>query len=100
MLIPGPMQGCRCCTCQQGGGWSDTEGSERGTSGLIVSDKKLKTVHIETGDHIVVRGDRTGHVRYIGHLDNDGPPTAVYVGIELDAPGIWGVGYTICSIKI
>ena len=36
---------------------------------------------------MVVKGDRTGFVRYIGHLDNVGKPSAIFIGLELDAPG-------------
>ncbi|XP_035661178.1 uncharacterized protein LOC118405678 isoform X3 [Branchiostoma floridae] len=42
--------------------------------------------HVQLNDHVVLRGDRTGLVRYIGHLDNVGAPAVIYVGIELDAP--------------
>ncbi len=46
-------------------------------------------VGIAMHDHVVVKGDRTGFVRYVGHLDNVGQPSAIFVGLELEAPGEW-----------
>jgi len=89
LLIPGPLEGCRCTSCERTLRKEDP-GSEIETesSGLIVCDNKLKSrkLHIETGDHIVVKGEKTGYVRYLGHLDNVAPANAVFVGLELDAP--------------
>lgn len=42
---------------------------------------------MKPGDHVVVRGDRVGHVRYLGHLDGRNQPSTVFAGIALDAPG-------------
>lgn len=44
-------------------------------------------LYVRVNDHIVVRGDRTGYIRYIGHLNKIGPPNTVFIGLELDAPG-------------
>jgi hypothetical protein len=44
--------------------------------------------YVNLDDHVVVKGERTGYIRYIGHLDiKIGQPNMVFVGIELDAPG-------------
>ena len=45
------------------------------------------TLQIEMDDHIVIRGDKAGRVKYVGHLDNVGQPNMVFVGVQLDAPG-------------
>lgn len=42
---------------------------------------------LEVGSHIVMKGDRTGYVRYLGHLDGVGQHKVVFAGIQLDAPG-------------
>ena len=44
-------------------------------------------LQVQLGDHVVVKGERTGRIRYIGHLDKIGQPNLVFVGLELDAPG-------------
>ncbi|CAH1789280.1 unnamed protein product, partial [Owenia fusiformis] len=43
---------------------------------------------MQLNDHVVVRGDRTGKVRYIGHLENVGKSVnnSIFIGLELDAP--------------
>lgn len=43
---------------------------------------------VQLGDHVVVKGDKTGRIRYIGHLDKIGQPNLLFVGLELDAPGM------------
>ena len=45
------------------------------------------TLQIELEDHIVLKGEKTGIVKYVGHLDNTGQTNMVFVGVELDAPG-------------
>ena len=42
---------------------------------------------IDLDDHVAIKGDRTGYIRYVGHLDDIGKPSAVFVGLELDAKG-------------
>jgi hypothetical protein len=44
-------------------------------------------LQVQLGDHVVIKGERTGRIRYIGHLDKIGQPNMVFVGLELDAPG-------------
>lgn len=43
---------------------------------------------IELGSHIVMKGEKTGFIRYLGHLDGVGQPKVVFAGVELDAPGM------------
>ncbi|RUS90551.1 hypothetical protein EGW08_001728 [Elysia chlorotica] len=43
-------------------------------------------VLVQLGDHVVIRGEKTGRIRYIGHLDKIGQPNLVFAGLELDAP--------------
>ena len=38
-------------------------------------------------DHVVLKGEKTGRVRYLGHLDGVGQPQCVFAGVALDAPG-------------
>ena len=47
----------------------------------------FSSLQIKVNDYVVVKGKRTGHVRYLGHLDNIGQPNAIFVGLDLDAPG-------------
>lgn len=44
-------------------------------------------LQVQLGDHVVIKGERTGRIRYIGHLDKIGQPNLVFAGLELDAPG-------------
>lgn len=43
------------------------------------------TVRLE--DHVLIKGERTGFVRFIGHLEKSSLPNTVYVGLHLDVPG-------------
>ena len=52
----------------------------------IFSPFRLK-VEVLVNDHIVLKGEKTGHVRYLGHLDGVGQPQVVFAGVALDAPG-------------
>lgn len=60
---------------------------------------------IQLNDHVVVKGERTGCVRYIGHLENIGQPNMLFVGLELDAPGkkmvftTKGIGFTMSMAR-
>ncbi|XP_013411140.1 uncharacterized protein LOC106174235 isoform X2 [Lingula anatina] len=73
VLVPGPLAGCKCEQC---------EGADSQTVQTGLSSKMAYSL----GDHVVVKGDRTGHIRYIGHLDNLGQADMVFIGLELDAP--------------
>ncbi|XP_078701276.1 uncharacterized protein LOC144927608 [Branchiostoma floridae x Branchiostoma belcheri] len=85
-----PLLGCKCTICYalQTYGQSAPQPAE-GKNGCTTNSRKVlhrPKFHVQLNDHVVLRGDRTGLVRYIGHLDNVGAPAVVYVGIELDAP--------------
>ena len=57
---------------------------ELSTNCFLCYSSKLK---VQLGDHVVIKGERTGRIRYIGHLDQIGQANMVFVGLELDAPG-------------
>ena len=48
--------------------------------GCIDSD-----VDVEVGSLVLLAGDRTGRVCYIGHLDHGTNTNMIYTGIELDS---------------
>ncbi|XP_071478968.1 uncharacterized protein [Diadema antillarum] len=60
--------------------------SSRGEGSSESSAMKDENLTIRLDDHVLIKGERTGHVRYIGHLDRSSSPSTVYVGIHLDAP--------------
>lgn len=76
-----PLPLCKCDSCE-----------EALTDKPIPSDQQTRfypvnpNLYVRVNDHIVVRGDRTGYIRYIGHLNKIGPPNTVFIGLELDAP--------------
>ncbi|XP_035661177.1 shootin-1-like isoform X2 [Branchiostoma floridae] len=85
-----PLLGCKCTICYalQTYGQSAPQPTD-GKNGCSTNSRKVlhrPKFHVQLNDHVVLRGDRTGLVRYIGHLDNVGAPAVIYVGIELDAP--------------
>eukprot|EP00058_Branchiostoma_floridae_P025441 XP_002610931.1 hypothetical protein BRAFLDRAFT_91528 [Branchiostoma floridae] len=85
-----PLLGCKCTICYalQTYGQSAPQPTD-GKNGCTTNSRKVlhrPKFHVQLNDHVVLRGDRTGLVRYIGHLDNVGAPAVIYVGIELDAP--------------
>ena len=43
------------------------------------------TLHLD--DQVTTKGDRTGYVRYIGHIDKPNAAHVVYAGLELEKPG-------------
>lgn len=51
---------------------------------LLFFSHKLQ---VQLNDHVVAKGDRTGHIRYIGHLDKQTQPNLLFTGLELDSPG-------------
>lgn len=58
---------------------------------------------VQLGDHVVIKGEKTGRIRYIGHLDKIGQPNMVFVGLELDAPGNFSVcvvGFSVSLYKV
>ena len=48
-----------------------------------------RLLSVDIGAHVVVKGERTGYIEYIGHLDGVGQPNNVFVGLNLDAPGTY-----------
>ena len=48
----------------------------------------MKEVTVSVGDHVVVIGLKTGHVMYVGHIDGASDKHCIFVGLELDAPGM------------
>ncbi len=46
-----------------------------------------KNLGIRTGDRVLLSGDRSGVVRWIGALDSDFVNSDVFVGVQLDDPG-------------
>ena len=42
---------------------------------------------VQLDDHVVVKGDKSGTIRYIGHIDRSRQSSVLYVGLELDTPG-------------
>ena len=43
---------------------------------------------VQLDDHVVVKGDKSGTIRYIGHIDRNRQASVLYVGLELDTPGM------------
>ncbi|XP_048776321.1 uncharacterized protein LOC125680665 [Ostrea edulis] len=81
-----PLYGCKCNACEAVFSSSeyiseaDQEFADRKT--FSVSHK----LQVQLNDHVVAKGDRTGHIRYIGHLDKHAQPNLLYTGLELDSP--------------
>ncbi|XP_077869196.1 uncharacterized protein LOC144360308 [Saccoglossus kowalevskii] len=85
LALTGPLIGCKCTTCNT----LDENGYKRVSLNILMERNSVlnhRKQPIELDDHVVVRGERTGHARYIGHLDNVGTTHVVYVGLQLDAP--------------
>lgn len=53
-------------------------------SNNCVCSSKLQ---LQPDDQVLVRNNKVGVVRYVGHLDSVGTPSVVYVGVELELPG-------------
>ncbi|KAK2185663.1 hypothetical protein NP493_227g03013 [Ridgeia piscesae] len=66
-----PLEGCRCTTCSQ-----EMLGKheEIQLSNLL----RASGVDVEMGSLVVLAGDRTGHVCYIGHLDHSATANTLY----------------------
>ncbi len=43
---------------------------------------------IHVGDRVIIRGDFTGVVKWVGQLDVDIVNSPYYVGVNLDEPGV------------
>ncbi|XP_074654962.1 uncharacterized protein LOC141908707 [Tubulanus polymorphus] len=68
------IHGCKCANCDGKSVHNDMK--------FPINEKE----NVEVGDHVVVRGNRTGFIRYIGHLDKISQPQIIFIGLELDAP--------------
>ncbi|KAL5005922.1 hypothetical protein ScPMuIL_017080 [Solemya velum] len=88
LAYPSPLPGCKCSTCLDARSGSVEDLASY--SDDFREDAHLFTVNstlqIQLNDHVVVKGERTGCVQYIGHLENLGKPNMLFVGLELDAP--------------
>ncbi|KAK7112283.1 hypothetical protein V1264_011757 [Littorina saxatilis] len=86
VLYAEPLYGCKCTACDEAMG-GEIHASLAHTLNQDLPkfpvNSKLK---VQLGDHVVIKGERTGRIRYIGHLDKIGQPNMVFVGLELDAP--------------
>ncbi|BFZ21979.1 hypothetical protein BsWGS_25018 [Bradybaena similaris] len=81
-----PLYGCKCTACEEAmGGEAHAALSTSLNEDLQKFSVNSKVV-VQLGDHVVVKGDKTGRIRYIGHLDKIGQPNLLFVGLELDAP--------------
>ncbi|XP_022079126.1 uncharacterized protein LOC110973031 isoform X2 [Acanthaster planci] len=78
------LAGCLCTPCQK----LQQEGARQvlPSQGYTMMRGLNHSFTIHLDDHVATKGDRTGLIRYIGHLDNANSTQAVYVGLELDAP--------------
>lgn len=86
MLCAEPLYGCKCTACEAAMGG---EIHAALSASLNVDLHKFPIspgVLVQLGDHVVIKGDKTGRIRYIGHLDKIGQPNLVFAGLELDAP--------------
>ncbi|XP_070570672.1 uncharacterized protein [Ptychodera flava] len=85
LAVPGPLLGCKCSMCYS---LENNNGLKRVPLQVLMERNAVmnhRRQPIEVDDHVVVRGERTGYVRYIGHLDNVGSTHVVYVGLQLEA---------------
>ncbi|XP_052079381.1 uncharacterized protein LOC127717676 [Mytilus californianus] len=73
-----PIKGCKCSRCESAvrSGDEDVNDAQK----FSVSYK----LQVQQGDYVVAKGDKTGRICYIGHLDNT--PDVLYVGLELAQP--------------
>ncbi|XP_069107513.1 uncharacterized protein [Argopecten irradians] len=94
-LFSEPLQGCKCGACEEAFG-SDENLSQNLPEGFPGNHRKFSVSHrlqVQMNDHVVAKGDRTGCIRYLGHLDGIGHPNMLFVGLELDSPGGQHDGY-------
>ncbi|KAK3595389.1 hypothetical protein CHS0354_008819 [Potamilus streckersoni] len=87
VYLPSPLPHCKCTGCQEMLG-SEDDLSHYSDNLLdephrYVVNGKLQ-VHLD--DHVEIKGERTGIIRYIGHIDHIGKTNSVFVGLELDSP--------------
>ncbi|XP_033728058.1 uncharacterized protein LOC117317365 [Pecten maximus] len=90
-----PLHGCKCAACGEAFG-SDEDMTQHTAEGFPGNHRKFSVSHrlqVQMNDHVVAKGDRTGFIRYLGHLDGIGHPNMLFVGLELDSPGGQHDGY-------
>lgn len=83
----GSLPHCRCSTCHS------TFGSEEDLpqySDMYLDEPQKYAVSsklvVQLDDHVTTKGDVTGFIRYIGHMDNTDQSNSLFAGIELDSP--------------
>ncbi|XP_064646296.1 uncharacterized protein LOC135499471 isoform X2 [Lineus longissimus] len=86
IVFPSPIPGCKCSSCETllGSGGTKVKNGFADNKKFHINGGKH---YVNLDDHVVVKGERAGYIRYIGHLDiKIGQPNMVFVGVELDAP--------------
>ncbi|XP_048237928.1 uncharacterized protein LOC124150358 isoform X2 [Haliotis rufescens] len=86
LMFPEPLFGCKCTACEEAMGGEDNTALSHSLSEHLQKFPISGRVQVQLDDHVVIKGDRTGHIRYVGHLDKIGQPNMIFVGLELDAP--------------
>ncbi|CAG5130107.1 unnamed protein product [Candidula unifasciata] len=81
-----PLYGCKCTACEEAMGGEIHAALSTSLNEDLQKFPVNSKVMVQLGDHVVVKGDKTGRIRYIGHLDKIGKPNLLFVGLELDAP--------------
>ncbi|KAK7507882.1 hypothetical protein BaRGS_00000847 [Batillaria attramentaria] len=88
VLYAEPLYGCKCTACDEAMGGEIHASLAQSLNQELQKFPVNSKLQVQLGDHVVVKGERTGRIRYIGHLDKIGQPNMVFVGLELDAPGL------------
>ncbi|XP_076455595.1 uncharacterized protein LOC143290168 [Babylonia areolata] len=86
VLYAEPLYGCKCTACEEAMGGEIHASLAHTLNQDLPRFPVNSKLQVQLGDHVVIKGERTGRIRYIGHLDKIGQPNMVFVGIELDAP--------------
>ncbi|KAL8596733.1 hypothetical protein ACOMHN_046350 [Nucella lapillus] len=86
VLYAEPLYGCKCRACEEAMGGEIHAALPHTLHHDLPRFPVNSKLQVQLGDHVVIKGERTGRIRYIGHLDKIGQPNMVFVGIELDAP--------------
>lgn len=86
VLYAEPLYGCKCIACDEAMGGEIHASLAHSLNQELQKFPVNSKLQVQLGDHVVVKGERTGRIRYIGHLDKIGQPNMVFVGLELDAP--------------
>ncbi|XP_062613971.1 uncharacterized protein LOC134275715 isoform X2 [Saccostrea cucullata] len=81
-----PLFGCKCSACEAV--FSSSEYIWEADQAL--TEKRTFSVshklQVQLNDHVVAKGDRSGQIRYIGHLDKQAQSNLLFAGLELDLP--------------